>query len=783
MLTLNGQRTVGGCSVYPDDVHTFNWYYLPQSPRIALDDTGKAIFSLVVYRRNLDTITEEERRTRLGGGVLTFSVDLTARDEDLAAIRAAIVSDPEFRQKVEADYLDELGIDAWDPAKVAAAIQLAQVPVIDGVVTVGVLAETAANGEFLATMVGGGKAPLVGNHRAAVSAKLTMDGAVLLQEVVKANRPAIYVRYEFQFQHRLAGVTMVVWCQADKAFSAFQEQMQSLQETGTFHDTTSGNSSSHWADHDESISGRDVLTRSIIASERAGVTITPEGPLPPEQALLLQEQGMKMLTDFLATTFLEFKPGADFEAATQPELKTELPIAHGKEYGHHGIEYYQSKTWNESMRASLNFTLESKSVLVGTLPVEDNLVDVLHGTTAEEAVLEVDLQSEFTEVIDVPILCTADFDNDPVDLVTVHVEYAQGRNGPVKKDFSFKKDSPTQRFVTWKDGGDGTYRYDATIFYKNSGATLQYHAETDNQLLVLDTDALGVLKVDVQAGIIDWERVTQVLLTLTYGDGPLRKELQTTLVKGRESVRWVEAIGERVLRAYTWQATFVDKNGQRLEQPAVSTRSPRVVVNQPFQQELRIQVVPAGNFKAAGGLLSQVLVGLRYTDPANQYSATEIATLAKQEDSFTWKVALVNPDLRSYEYQVKVVYSDGVVREDEWRRTDAVILPVGDPFGMRVEVNPSLLNIPPGRYSMGTLTLSFSDPGLPRPAEKTFSITDFTKPFYWYFRLHDPARHTYTWQLTLYRVEDDTVQERILPPQQEAKEVLILKPPAPLPVG
>ena len=777
MLTFTGQRSVGELNLYADDADLFQWYYLPGNPGIAMDDRGLPILSLVVYRRDLDRLTEEERRTHLGGGLLTFTAELAATPAETDAILDAILKDPNFRTAVERGHLERLHLSTWDPNEVRKAIKLSQAPAQDGTVMVGIVGETTGStGEFVTTLIGGGKANLVGNHRVAVTAKLTIDGAVLLQQLLEANRPGLYVRYEFTLAHRLNGVTMSVWCQADKAWSAVQTQWQSLQDNASFTDRSGSGWETHSASHDESQRAGDILTRSLTASELAGVRVIPESAVPAEQIMELEKAGMLMLSDFLSATFLQFNPGADFQPDTKPTLETELPTARGKEYGHHGIEQYSLKSWSDSMHASLNFTLTSKTVVNTVVPAEGNLANVLGDASAADVILLVDLISQFHEVLDVQVLCTTDFEHEPVDAVKVHMEY-RSSSGLVAKDFVFQGDNTPQRFFAYRDGDNFEYDYVTEISYKQSSATFQSRGRSKDAIRILDTDAVGVLHVDIQCGLVDWDRVEQVLVQLAYGSGLGRKEFQTRLSKDHEKDSWVEPVGESPLKEYEYQLVFVNKEGRRIEVPSARSRARALYVNQPFQEDLTVQLVPAGSFKAAGGLLSRIDVGLRYNDAGNQYTMTGSATLTKPEDNFVWKVPLLDPKVRGYEYQVKVFYSDGVVREDAWRPSDAVILAVGDPYGVRVEIVPTLLNIPPGRFAMGTLTLRFTDPDLPQAAEKTFHIADFSKTFNWYFRVVDPARHAYTWQLTLFKQEGEQVNELVLPVQSHDKEVLVLKPP------
>ena len=57
MITLRGRRLIGKVDVLRDDVDPLTVYLVPP-PRIALDDGGKPILSMVWYRRPLENLTE-----------------------------------------------------------------------------------------------------------------------------------------------------------------------------------------------------------------------------------------------------------------------------------------------------------------------------------------------------------------------------------------------------------------------------------------------------------------------------------------------------------------------------------------------------------------------------------------------------------------------------------------------------------------------------------------------------------------------------------------------------
>ena len=164
MLTLTGQREIAKCNIYPDDIDPLIWYMMPQGPRIALDDsTGKPVFSLVEYRRDVSQLTDEERKTRLGGGILTLSTELSATDDQMKEIRRTIAGDPELQGRL-AQFGPLAGpsyANWWNNEishsvdKLAEALKVSTVPVTEGTVTLAILAESpdaGHPGEFVSTL-------------------------------------------------------------------------------------------------------------------------------------------------------------------------------------------------------------------------------------------------------------------------------------------------------------------------------------------------------------------------------------------------------------------------------------------------------------------------------------------------------------------------------------------------------------------------------------------------------------------------------------------------------
>src|SRR5262245_16116774 len=140
MLTLTQFRDISNCRVLRDDIDPLTFYVIPFTPRVALDERGKPVISLVWYRRDVAQLSEEERKTRLGGGILTLSAELSTTDDQESEIRSTLAEDPELHQRVNVSmrrwWNDEI---RQDKRKLAEALRLNMVPVKDGTVQISIL--------------------------------------------------------------------------------------------------------------------------------------------------------------------------------------------------------------------------------------------------------------------------------------------------------------------------------------------------------------------------------------------------------------------------------------------------------------------------------------------------------------------------------------------------------------------------------------------------------------------------------------------------------------------
>jgi hypothetical protein len=340
--------------------------------------------------------------------------------------------------------------------------------------------------------------------------------------------------------------------------------------------------------------------------------------------------------------------------------------------------------------------------------------------------------------------------------VTAKLSYrGRGPQGDINetKTLVFRKDTPPGRFSTYLAAPEQrSYDYEYEVRYKGGNQTYKVSGKADGDVLVLDTDRLGVLRVEVQMGLIDWDKIRQVFLKMWYGSGSERKETEFTWTP-RSRAAPGRGDREGVDQPHGYQAVFVDR-----EQPAHRAG--------PADFPLEATGAQPADRGGAGGRWSHRPAPSASCSPrwwwrcatwtSPDYTVDDAFTFTKSESKI-WKVPLRNKHLRKYEYRVTVFYVDGVTREDGWRATDKTIpSPWVTRSATASRCRPTSSETP---YLFGTVHLQFDDAQEGIHAEKTLEVTDFTKPLFWRFRTGAPDRHTYKYQLTLFK-EDGEVSCR-----------------------
>jgi hypothetical protein len=754
MLTLTNSTNIEGYTIFHDDGNPveamgprapkvpFKYYVLPKAPEIAKDAKGNPIFSLIVYRHPENRISPDATSKDMGGGILTFTVELGVPDKDLQKIKTKLR---------ELTY----GESAADPTQ---DVNLDLVPFIDGTVSVAVAGESAgdAANEFVKSAVGTGKVSGIGNNQKAVMVKLSQEGATLMSQLERVRTLPINVAYDLSFEHRLLGVTMHVWCDMNSSYTLIQEV---LHQSDEYNSGYLGMSKNH-VDTNKVTS----VTETLVRNKTAGVEVVPAtSQITPDTLASLEKMGLDMLNKEIDKAVQASPPPADMDRTY--------------------LTQYLS-----SMDNNFNFTLDRKMVLVQNFRPSANISNVFQRGKFEEMVAFIDLRDGFFNFLKVPVRVNADFKTLPLDSVTVTVTYNREKFGggdreQVRQSFNFKDGATIQTFLAYANTlAEVTYDWDAIVHYRGSDQTFSVSSNrVKDDFLVVDVGTLGMIQVDLGLGLVNLDSFPAANVSFRYQSQALGKtvEAQFKLQKGEETAMWAEPVHENPVNGYEYKIDWLRKDGEILPGKWIKSSASRLRLDAPVPDQLKVSVICSGNFKDSGDQISQIGVSLRYTDPDNHYTQEGELVFTDDKAMQSWIVDLRNPDLRDYQYRYDIVYKDGMVKQipesGGWEAGQPGFITVGEHYLIRVDVFPALLTYTDASKII-QVDFMYSDPGNNIDAHDSlvFSSQENAKKT-WRVRGVPGGPTNYTYQVHYYSASGAVTSSQ---PVTQAAEVIVVPPVA-----
>lgn len=761
MLTMVNPLMIEGHIVYQDDGNEIDallsnagrparvplvrrFYVLPEKPKIAKDGSGKPIFSLIVYRHDEERLDPARTGEDVGGGILTFTVELSIEEQILKRIKNKLAT------MVFGDDTDE-------------EVDLSYVPFVEGKVSVAVAGETGTDTggerEFVKTAVGTGKVSGIGQNQKAVMVKLTQAGASLMSQISRINTLPINVQYELPFEHRLLGVAMRVWCDMSSSYSLIQETLHTSDE---YNDGYLGLSSNHVP-----IDKVTSVTETLVRSKTAGVTVVPQSSLVDNDTLMsLEKLGFDMLNKAMDQAL---------QASPPPE---EMDRTYIEEF----IATYSN---------SFNFSLDRRMVLMRTVYPSANISNVFRDGNFDELVTFVDLRTGFFNFLKIPIRVNADFEKLPLDSVTVTVTYQRQRIGGGGREdrvdsFNFKDGGSIQTFLAYANSlADVTYDWEATVHYKGSPQNYTMKkTRVKDDFLVVDVGSLGMIAVDLGLGLVDLAKFPKARVSLRYQSRALSRLLEQDFVldKVNEGARWTEVIHEEPTDGYEYKVDWIKADGDILPGAWTKSSLSKLRCDAPVPDQLEVSVVCTGNFKdASADQIAQVAVRLRYEDPANAYTQEGQVVFTADGQNLPWAIDLRDSQKRDYTYNYAIIYKDGVVKnvpeDGGWLKGEPGFITVGEKYTLEVDVYPTLLTYP-DHAKLVQVDLLYDDGPDVRETGSFIFTKEAVGPRTWRVRGKPNGTKRYSYTVKYFSATGNVTETEAVPSETEA----IVIPPLAAPV-
>jgi hypothetical protein len=300
-----------------------------------------------------------------------------------------------------------------------------------------------------------------------------------------------------------------------------------------------------------------------------------------------------------------------------------------------------------------------------------------------------DTNDPFFQRLEVDVEAPIDFES--IGLLQAHVHIEYGDDGEpethVVDDFVFRAgDTGPKTFRTFLDD-DASREYTVQVQYHFDPAsgwvgeehTIETAPEdtSDTSLLLNPHQHVGFLDVELVPHEMDEELVDHAVVDLTYEDPSGWRREDTFMVRPDDKVQhWKVRSSDPDANEFTYTVTYHLADGSTRSDDPVTTKLPTVLVGDPFERPLEIELIPFLDPERT----RMVFVDVEYHDEANGYHRTERIRLTPDvTEPKRIRFALLNPDHRTFSYRFTFLGTNGDMSRLPRTETEETILQVIEP--------------------------------------------------------------------------------------------------------
>jgi hypothetical protein len=742
MLTLPPHKQYDDATIYPDDQSYSTFYYIPNLPRLRYDDKGNPVFLFLKYREDASTLKDGQSR---GGGYMQFDCVLDVTNER----RKQIADD---LQSVVNKVAQAMGISQPPPVTLAPALFVD----VDGSSKVSLITMQAKpDGTGMVTSIAGfGKPSLLGSNIASFAMELSQRGASLMWAACQMDTLPFAVGYDLKFMASIPAVTMHVWMHSGQSHEFTEQVTKDVDE-------------SVWGDDDESYT--DTVREIFAKYNFSGVEVNSfnvggaSGADTQKLANDMAQQGWGIIEDQLKSSMTDkFDPTKDEDKGAQDDFKNTFR------------DYFQSTTTDIdltfSQKQTLPFPIHPQASMTGfmTTPGPNGKLP-----KKEDLFKEINLDDDFFKLLQVRIHCNANFQDDPVYSVKVHLTY-----GSFTQDFLFTDSTTTQVFQQFVDPNLGRkYKYWSEVNYKNSDKVLKTpEVTTDETQLVLSVVDMGYLKADIWAGSFNWEVVDSAQVHVRYSDDSNNVPVaEDTLLLNTETRKasYKRTIFAPVTKPYEYMVQFFLKDGQHVQYDWQQSQTSLLLINDMFEDHLAVTFVASGGFDK----IDKIVVDVDYEDTDHSYHSQKTFELTQGADNQPWIVPLWKGAGRKFRYRSLVVYKDGHTDQNDWvTKEGSMTLVVGAVFANTLTVSCVTDLVDFTKVKLAKVTVHYTDAAnqIDSSEDFIFSAAKPTAPA-WVLPIKNPTALSYTYSATFYMADGTQVP---IPDTTTSDGTIVLQLPA-----
>lgn len=594
-----------------------------------------------------------------------------------------------------------------------AEVTLAPVPLDTGTVSLSFAAETgtgAANG--LATAIlGDGPARQTSTDTATFAVTLTADGAALLAQALDDGAGLLNAQFGLVVPYILDDVSLRVWCDVPSACRTAADLL---------------------AGGELSPAG---LVSTLQAHQLTGTSWSSVRPLSGDEEKALNDLAAAVLTDLL--------PGALLDDTGKPR-----PYAPD-------LEQHLNLTLTATYPATRELNLGANLALPATPAIRASRVSVYDvaadpllarievsaaGDMAAQGIADAGIRLDYhgTTAAGTPLSRTGEAVLRPASPAAV---------------IAFDLATASQR----------TVQPHVDVHYADGSAPYSFDmAPLDEQVLVLDVDALGVLMVDVALGVVDPALDASAIVQFGYGTGT-GWDATRVLDQSAPAGRWTAVVREPP-GPYRWRVSWT-AGPARLEGEWQTATRRSLVLDAPAgltPPQAAVTCISAGDFSA----LAAVIIELRLSADA----PVSVLQFTAADQSLTWTATEATAPL-AYRVRQTTVLVTGAHVQGDWQDGNRSVLVVRDVLHFEVTLVARLLGL--GTTARrAVIQIQGPDPATP---SSTVVLSGPDDQPTCSLRLLDPADHQYRYRIILSSAAGPDRSSDWL---SGSSSILVLRPPS-----
>lgn len=812
MLYLDSPVIIRGLTLFRDYNEKSRIFFMPNSPRLSVE-AGQPMFQLLIHR-DVGTTASGPR----GGGFLVMTTDLGVPAGELEQVRNE--ASRRFGVQVNLAPLPvksgTVRVTMLDSGSIGTEGAQRDVRFVENV-----FASTAPSG--------------YGDQRAAFTAELSKQGAVMLKAALQGEGATpVMVVYDLQYVGLLPAYNVKITIDFRQSYEHLRtrmqmntlwfktdidQEMETLRKSGAIKIEEVVYETQTQEDAAARMTRLNTLVKelaqwtffkpalnpgAVLAADRgtltafdsttdltkitAGLTSTSRAALTgvgaSEDAGAPRRPGAAIATGALesGTTTQPQTPATPAQPATpEPPTAVEAWNRAGRPQG-----AFLLRNLTQDERQTIEYELRQVSAVERSIAPQGQIRMLPGATDLKGRILEVDLDAEFFKTIEGTITTTADLAAMGVASANVKVRYGVKESGQRWKDedeavLRAPGDTKAYRFFVDHLGTREieyqvilTNRPDSAIGH---GATTEESAWIPTTTRNLNVNPLAfssVLRVNVEAAMVDWNMVKQIQAHIRYDDPPSGIAAADTKILTKDAPAALVPIRPKDprVREVSVEAKFFYAGGDTETITLRHDGGEPFVINQPPDSTTIVDVTLADALERYKRITVQL-----GRPGATTPEVKETVTVGPDSATGKWSFRRAEPKDVKFAYRVTSFLKDGAVREGQWVTTDDPLLIVGDRAAGVLTVKVMILGaLSDGGFRMAKVDLDYPDAPswADRNAEHVFQAG--TPEFTWRVPMSDPDKTSYTYKVTWFKTDGQRVTSG---PLTVRDEILLLDPLAP----